>query len=173
MNYFGFRKIAGKGKMAPCSYVNEAAKDDISSLLFIKRKKTGVSSSVAKLIAQHNRMNAPSGGILAAGQFPLLGAGVGGAMGGVMGMGGVANASLALHNLQGIGGIIGGGGGNTYTSKVSGGISELALLREQQQMLSQLQQAHASATNGVGMGGLSAGNLVNGSGARSGLSSLG
>jgi len=47
MNYFGFRKIAGKGKMAPCSYVNENAKEDISSLLFIKRKKTGVSSKAA------------------------------------------------------------------------------------------------------------------------------
>lgn len=40
LNYFGFRKLAGKGKMAPCSYVNEAATQDIGSLLLIKRKTT-------------------------------------------------------------------------------------------------------------------------------------
>lgn len=36
LNYFGFRKLAGKGKMAPCSYVNEATTADIRSLLLIK-----------------------------------------------------------------------------------------------------------------------------------------
>lgn len=36
LNYFGFRKLAGKGKMAPCSYVNEATTPDIRSLLLIK-----------------------------------------------------------------------------------------------------------------------------------------
>ena len=36
LNYFGFRKLAGKGKMAPCSYANEAAGEELSSLLFIK-----------------------------------------------------------------------------------------------------------------------------------------
>lgn len=36
LNYFGFRKNAGKGKMAPCSYVNEATTNDISSILMIK-----------------------------------------------------------------------------------------------------------------------------------------
>lgn len=36
LNYFGFRKIAGKGKMAPCAYVNEAARGDINNLLMIK-----------------------------------------------------------------------------------------------------------------------------------------
>eukprot|EP00566_Odontella_aurita_P008265 CAMPEP_0113540730 /NCGR_PEP_ID=MMETSP0015_2-20120614/8641_1 /TAXON_ID=2838 /ORGANISM="Odontella" /LENGTH=647 /DNA_ID=CAMNT_0000440563 /DNA_START=526 /DNA_END=2469 /DNA_ORIENTATION=- /assembly_acc=CAM_ASM_000160 len=41
LNYFGFRKIAGKGKMAPCSYVNDAATEDMRSLLFIKRKTNG------------------------------------------------------------------------------------------------------------------------------------
>ena len=38
LNYFGFRKLAGKGKMAPCSYVNDAAGDDIASLIHIKVK---------------------------------------------------------------------------------------------------------------------------------------
>jgi len=45
LNYFGFRKIAGKGKMSPCSYVNDAATLDLRSLLFIKRK---TSSAAAK-----------------------------------------------------------------------------------------------------------------------------
>jgi hypothetical protein len=36
LNYFGFRKLAGKGKMAPCSYVNDAATSDLRSLLLIK-----------------------------------------------------------------------------------------------------------------------------------------
>lgn len=36
LNYFGFRKLAGKGKMAPCSYVNEAVTGDLGSLLLIK-----------------------------------------------------------------------------------------------------------------------------------------
>lgn len=40
LNYFGFRKIAGKGKMSPCSYVNEAATVDIRSLLLMKRKNS-------------------------------------------------------------------------------------------------------------------------------------
>lgn len=38
LNYFGFRKLAGKGKMAPCSYVNENATTDLRSLLRMKRK---------------------------------------------------------------------------------------------------------------------------------------
>jgi len=38
LNYFGFRKLAGKGKMAPCSYVNENATNDLRSLLRMKRK---------------------------------------------------------------------------------------------------------------------------------------
>ena len=36
LNYFGFRKLAGKGKMSPCSYINDAATMDIRSLLTIK-----------------------------------------------------------------------------------------------------------------------------------------
>jgi len=44
LNYFGFRKIAGKGKMSPCSYVNDAATLDLRSLLFIKRKTSSSST---------------------------------------------------------------------------------------------------------------------------------
>lgn len=39
LNYFGFRKLAGKGKMAPCSYINEAATSDLRSILLIKVRK--------------------------------------------------------------------------------------------------------------------------------------
>merc|ERR1712087_127840 len=38
LNYFGFRKLAGKGKMV-CSYVNDATTDELGSLLLIKRKQ--------------------------------------------------------------------------------------------------------------------------------------
>ena len=92
MNYFGFRKIAGKGKMAPCSYVNENAKEDISSLLFIKRRKTGVSKSkkAATVVAQHS-MN-PIGGM---NSFMMGGPGL---------MGGLSHPSLiSLNGLQGMG----------------------------------------------------------------------
>lgn len=36
LNYFGFRKLAGKGKMAPCSYVNDDTTKELGSLLTIK-----------------------------------------------------------------------------------------------------------------------------------------
>jgi HSF-type DNA-binding len=36
LNYFGFRKLAGKGRMAPCSYVNDSATSELRSLLLIK-----------------------------------------------------------------------------------------------------------------------------------------
>ena len=52
LNYFGFRKIAGKGKMSPCSYVNDAATSDIRSLLLIKRKTNG---SAARKAAMQQR----------------------------------------------------------------------------------------------------------------------
>ena len=49
LNYFGFRKIAGKGKMAPCSYVNENCTSDIKSLLHIKRKTNGSAARKAAM----------------------------------------------------------------------------------------------------------------------------
>jgi hypothetical protein len=52
LNYFGFRKIAGKGKMSPCSYVNDSATSDIRSLLLIKRKTNG---SAARKAAMQQR----------------------------------------------------------------------------------------------------------------------
>lgn len=63
LNYFGFRKIAGKGKMSPCSYVNEAATTDIRSLLLIKRKTNGSAARKAAM-AQRTTMQLPPGGSL-------------------------------------------------------------------------------------------------------------
>jgi hypothetical protein len=40
LNYFGFRKVAGKGKMSPCSYVNDLISTcDVRSILTMTRKK--------------------------------------------------------------------------------------------------------------------------------------
>lgn len=130
MNYFGFRKIAGKGKMAPCSYVNENAKEDISSLLFIKRKKAGVSNKAAAVFAQHP-VN-PIGGMHT---FMLGRPG--------LPMGGLNHSSLLS---------MGGGNHQMMPSHISNNsFNEASLYREQQQMLAQLQRAHASASNDSGL----------------------
>ena len=36
LNYFGFKKFSGKGKMNPCTYMNEDVSPDVRSLLSIK-----------------------------------------------------------------------------------------------------------------------------------------
>jgi len=118
--------------MAPCSYVNENAKEDISSLLFIKRKKTGVSSKAATVVAQHS-MN-PIGGM---NSFMMGGPGL---------MGGLSHPSLiSLNGLQGM------GRGMTQPMMPSrmpnNSFNDAALYREQQQMLAQLQHAHATAAS--------------------------
>jgi len=72
LNYFGFRKIAGKGKMSPCSYVNDAATSDIRSLLLIKRKTNG---SAARKAAMAQRAAAAAGVLqapMAMGQYATL-----------------------------------------------------------------------------------------------------
>lgn len=170
MNYFGFRKIAGKGKMSPCSYVNEAAKEDISSLLFIKRKKAGASSAAAKLLAQQNRINRS----LAAAQI-----GTGNLMMGNT-LGTLPNALPANSNLSftlpnalpansNLSFNMSGGAGNIMPATASSLNQANTLLQQQQQqlqlqqqqqqqlqlqqqqqqqqqnILAQLQQAHASA----------------------------
>lgn len=71
LNYFGFRKIAGKGKMSPCSYVNDAATSDVRSLLFIKRKTHG---SAARKAIQQEQLDR-------AALFGAIQAGFGGALG--------------------------------------------------------------------------------------------
>lgn len=152
MNYFGFRKIAGKGKMAPCSYVNEHAKEDISSLLFIKRKKTGVSSAAAKLMAQQNRINRT----MAVGGMGMPGMAVGNPglmMGGALG--GMGAHHQGLNNYGVMGGVPAGAAAQNMMATSAGSLEQANLLREQQNMLAQLQQAHASALSGssMGMGG--------------------
>ena len=95
LNYFGFRKIAGKGKMSPCSYVNESATSDIRSLLLIKRKTNG--SAARKAMAQRALS-------LTGGMNPGLGTGLPGLTGAAgigmaAGLGGPGGLS-ALNQLQ-------------------------------------------------------------------------
>jgi hypothetical protein len=60
LNYFGFRKLSGKGKMEPCSYVNDATTDDLQSLLQIKRKTTPAPSRGKKRERSANETPSPS-----------------------------------------------------------------------------------------------------------------
>lgn len=57
LNYFGFRKIAGKGKMSPCSYVNDSATNDLRSLLRIKRKTNGSAARKAAMAQRTATVN--------------------------------------------------------------------------------------------------------------------
>jgi len=93
LNYFGFRKIAGKGKMSPCSYVNESATSDIRSLLLIKRKTNG--SAARKAMAQR-ALN------LGGGMNPALGIGLPGLAGapGFNALGGTVGFPTVSHQLQ-------------------------------------------------------------------------
>lgn len=159
MNYFGFRKIAGKGKMAPCSYVNEKATSDISSLLFIKRKKTGVSSAAAKLIAEQNRDNRslPNNNMAMMGMnthhdlnsLAFMGLlGTAGLQGGLQvqqalqaNISAVPNASYPLNTLAATRPV------DVATTGYAPQGTNASLLLEQQSMLAQLQQAHAAALN--------------------------
>lgn len=89
LNYFGFRKIAGKGKMSPCSYVNESATSDIRSLLLIKRKTNG--SAARKAMAQRAME-------LQGGMNPSLGSGLPGLGGpGALGLGGFGSLGALNH----------------------------------------------------------------------------
>eukprot|EP00429_Kryptoperidinium_foliaceum_P003822 CAMPEP_0176020758 /NCGR_PEP_ID=MMETSP0120_2-20121206/10064_1 /TAXON_ID=160619 /ORGANISM="Kryptoperidinium foliaceum, Strain CCMP 1326" /LENGTH=448 /DNA_ID=CAMNT_0017353861 /DNA_START=34 /DNA_END=1380 /DNA_ORIENTATION=+ len=91
LNYFGFRKIAGKGKMSPCSYVNESATSDIRSLLLIKRKTNG--SAARKAMAQRAIQ-------MQQGLNPALGSGLPGLAGAPgLGFGGFGSLG-ALNQLQ-------------------------------------------------------------------------
>eukprot|EP00980_Cylindrotheca_fusiformis_P028440 scaffold22599_cov139-Cylindrotheca_fusiformis.AAC.31 len=94
LNYFGFRKIAGKGKMSPCSYVNENATSDIRSLLLIKRKTNG---SAARKAAMQQRAAMQ----LQGGMNPALGGGIPG-LGGAPGMQGLqmGPSGFSLNQLQ-------------------------------------------------------------------------
>mmetsp|Transcript_64117 Transcript_64117/g.73778 ORF Transcript_64117/g.73778 Transcript_64117/m.73778 type:complete len:479 (-) Transcript_64117:339-1775(-) len=130
LNYFGFRKIAGKGKMSPCSYVNESATSDIRSLLLIKRKTNG--SAARKAMAQR-ALN------LGGGLNPALGIGLPGLAGpqGFGTLGGPVGFSTVGQQLQlqkqlGIGFI-----DNNNNNNV---LSQLLIQNQQRQSLEDLQQ---------------------------------
>ena len=130
LNYFGFRKIAGKGKMSPCSYVNESATSDIRSLLLIKRKTNG--SAARKAMAQR-ALN------LGGGMNPALGMGLPGLAGapgfGALG-GGVAfptvSQQLQLQKQLGIGLMDNNPNNNMF--------SQLLIQNQHRQSLEDLQQ---------------------------------
>lgn len=91
LNYFGFRKIAGKGKMSPCSYVNESATSDIRSLLLIKRKTNG--SAARKAMAQRALT-------LQGGMNPALGTGLPGLTGAPGTLAGLPAGAASLSALN-------------------------------------------------------------------------
>jgi len=130
LNYFGFRKIAGKGKMSPCSYVNESATSDIRSLLLIKRKTNG--SAARKAMAQ--RALNLGGGLnpaLGIGLPGLAGAQGFGTLGGPVGFSTVGQ-QLQLQKQLGIGFI-----DNNTNNNV---LSQLLIQNQQRQSLEDFQQ---------------------------------
>ncbi|GKY95323.1 hypothetical protein MPSEU_000494100 [Mayamaea pseudoterrestris] len=137
LNYFGFRKIAGKGKMSPCSYVNDGATTDIRSLLLIKRKTNG--SAARKAAIQQRSMNPLLGlnlqTLAAAGQQMNL-ANLGGQAFGNMGGPSLANAMALLSENALRAGLEQMQSGNGLTGQQLG----LLALQQQQQQYHQLQQ---------------------------------
>ena len=119
--------------MAPCSYVNENAKEDISSLLYIKRKKSGVSSTAARLISQQNRL---------ANSIP-------GANHVVMTVPGMIMQNAPIPNYGNISQFALSGGSIPITYQMPG-VYQPTL--QEQLILAQLQQAHTSATSAAGLG---------------------
>ena len=160
--------------MSPCSYVNENAKKDISSLLFIRRKKTGVSSAAAKLLAQQNSisrstidgfdknimdigmtgdslMNFTGGGAVAATTLehcpPARLPFDGANICPSQARLPAANATLPLDNNFSAAAMV--------PPMPEGSLNQQAsIIREQQCALAQLQQAHASALNNANLGGV-------------------
>ncbi len=143
LNYFGFRKIAGKGKMSPCSYVNESATSDIRSLLLIKRKTNG--SAARKAMAQR-ALN------LGGGMNPALGIGLPGLAGapgfGALGAFPTVGQQLQLQKQLGLG-LIDNSANNNILSQL--------LIQNQKpavQSIEQLQAQIATLTKQQNQGGL-------------------
>ena len=140
LNYFGFRKIAGKGKMSPCSYVNEAATSDIRSLLLIKRKTNG---SAARKAAEKQRAAAAMA--TSTGMNPVLAAGLGfpPALVGNMNNQALTNAMALLSENALRAGMTQMGmqqGGGTDAATANAMQQQLGLLALQHQQAQQLQQ---------------------------------
>mmetsp|Transcript_25756 Transcript_25756/g.56503 ORF Transcript_25756/g.56503 Transcript_25756/m.56503 type:complete len:480 (-) Transcript_25756:320-1759(-) len=133
LNYFGFRKIAGKGKMSPCSYVNESATSDIRSLLLIKRKTNG--SAARKAMAQRalNIGGTMNPAALGMGIPGLAGASGFGALGGAVGFpNSMVGQQLQLQKHLGLGLV-----DNNPNNNV---LSQLLIQNQQRQSLQDLQQ---------------------------------
>lgn len=126
LNYFGFRKIAGKGKMSPCSYVNESATSDIRSLLLIKRKTNG--SAARKAIAQRALLQGNLNPALATGLPGLTGAATFGGLGSTA-AGLTALSQLQLQNQLGLG-----------FMDSSNPLSQLLMQNQQRQSFADMQQ---------------------------------
>jgi hypothetical protein len=141
LNYFGFRKIAGKGKMSPCSYVNEGATSDIRSLLLIKRKTNG--SAARKAMQQRAAaaavMTNPMNPLLAGMNLSALtGAAAAQGLGGMNGQA-LSNA-IALLSENALRAGLPALQGNQQNSISQTQLSLLALQQQQQQLQQQLQQ---------------------------------
>ena len=50
LNYFGWRKLNGKGKMAPCTYINDEVTPDIECLLTIKVRPSSLFGTFDQVI---------------------------------------------------------------------------------------------------------------------------
>jgi hypothetical protein len=123
LNYFGFRKIAGKGKMSPCSYVNDSATPDIRSLLLIKRKTNGSAARKAALHQQQRAMN------------PLLGLNLQS-----LAAAGHPGLTMDAQTLSSAMALLGQMPGQTANGLTSQQLSLLAFQQHQQQLQQQLQQ---------------------------------
>jgi len=76
LNYFGFRKISGKGKMSACVYSNDGTTTDVFSILSLKRKPSfpsNKSMNSLKNAKQSNKsLNNVEQGITTTTNAPLL-----------------------------------------------------------------------------------------------------
>lgn len=142
LNYFGFRKIAGKGKMSPCSYVNDAATSDIRSLLLIKRKTNGSAARKAAMQQRASDMIGAFNPALAGMNLQALAAAGGQNLGGLNGQALTNAMALLQENAFRAGlGQLQFGQNNTHAQ-----LSLLALQQQQQQLQElQNQQLRAAA----------------------------
>ncbi|GAX24167.1 hypothetical protein FisN_4Lh252 [Fistulifera solaris] len=140
LNYFGFRKIAGKGKMSPCSYVNDAATSDIRSLLLIKRKTNGSAARKAAMQQRASDMIGAFNPALAGMNLQALAAATGQNLGGLNGQA-LTNAMALLQEnafRAGLGQLQ--FGQNNPHAQLS-----LLALQQQQQQLQELQNQQLRA----------------------------
>lgn len=141
LNYFGFRKIAGKGKMSPCSYVNDAATSDIRSLLLIKRKTNGSAARKAAMQQRASDMIGAFNPALAGMNLQALAAAGGQNLGGLNGQALTNAMALLQENAFRAGlGQLQFGQNNPHAAQLS-----LLALQQQQQQLQELQNQQLRA----------------------------